>query len=341
MTSENEGIPLHKGMCTVREGSSTKIALRDDFDRIYDERLASERSKMHASAFQFVHELKASSEVHPLTLSLDELANSTLKCIQKNEKESIQAMIIELRKTAVDAWRRSRGKSVDEVSTIKNTFVEPSILKIAVVGCYVIKYHVDTILSEVLNSLAAIYQLANNSELGVQGTGQHLDATVPSKAVMKALYIIGASTIPNRLFELTKTILHQKVEITWGYLSNEKLISDPLASTKGNFFKEAMDTIASNESLFDFFDKDRDLMVNCLCRFALLASLTIFAETSEIRSTYFAEYGGTRIRAMVMDMSDDPAQYSVLFSDPADIIKAYLKKLNNIIDPITLIGWST
>ena len=220
--------------------------------------------------------------------------------------------------------------------------MEPTVLKIAIVGGYLIKYDIKELFSEILNSLTAIYQLANHTELGVQGTAQHLDRTVPSKSVMKALYILGALTIPNKLFQLTKKIFDLKVEITLYHQSTETLISDPLASTtQGDFFKEAIDTITSNESLLDLFDKDENIMMNWLCRFDLLTALTLFSKESELHIVRFAKYEQSRVRPMIDDIQSDPVQYSVLFSNPAKLLSAYLQKLTQVIkeQPIAYLGW--
>jgi hypothetical protein len=341
--TDNDKVLLHKGMCPVRQGSSTKIALKDDYDRIYEERLEWERSKMAERAFRYVRELETQSDVDPITLDLGDVAKSASKFIQKKENSSVLAMISTLRKSVIDTWRSTSGRGAEEVSTIKNAFVEPTVLKIAVVGCYLIEYDVKELFSEILNSLTAIYQLANYAELGVQGTVQHLDRTVPSKSAMKALYILGALTILNKRFELTKKILEQKVEITLYYQSTETLIRDPLASTtQGDFFKEARDAIASNESLFDFFDKDENMMMNCLCRFDLLTGLTLFSKNeSELHITRFANYGQSRVSPMMEDIRSDPVQYSVLFSDPTKLLSLYLEKLTQLIkeNPITYLGW--
>jgi len=339
--TDNDEVLLHKGTCPVRQGSSTKVALKDDYDRMYEEHLESERSKMAERAFRYVSELKAQSEVDPITQDLGDVAKSTLKFMQNRENTSVLAMISTLRKTVIEAWRSTKGRSAEEVSITKNAFVEPTVLKIAIVGCYLIKYDVKELFSEILNSLTAIYQLANYTELGVQGTVQHLDHTVPSKAAMKALYILGALTIPNKLFELTKNILDQKVEITVYHQSTETLISDPLASTQGDFFKEATDAIASNESLFDLFDKDENMMMNCLCRFDLLTALTLFAKESKTHYARFVNYGQSKVRPMIEDIQNNPVPYSVLFTDPAKLLSVYLGELTHLIEekPITYLGW--
>ena len=117
--TDNDKVLLHEGMCPVRQGSSTKIALKDDYDRIYEERLESERSRMAEGAFRCVKELGAQSDVDPITLDLDDVAKSTLKLIQKEEYPSILTMISTLRKSVIDAWRSTGGKGTEEVITTK------------------------------------------------------------------------------------------------------------------------------------------------------------------------------------------------------------------------------
>lgn len=344
--TENAEVLLHEGFCPVRQGTSTKIAMKEDYDAMYKRVIEKERRLFTHEAINYYEEKKSAGETvesDPMIIDENDLAKTATALVEQKDYGSLTTMIRKLRTVVIEKWKDSRGKPEDEVKVAKHTFVKPCVLKLAIIGSILVTYGSTEPFQEVLKALISIYGMANDTNLGIASTQELLLSNVPSKEVAKAVYAIGAVAISNERYDFCKLIFDCNLEVTVHFRSVEPLVLNPLrGSQEGNLFKEAQDDISSTRVLFEMFDLDEERVISEICKFDLLTAVAFYSESNPLPTLTFAYYGQSKVRDVIEEIEANPQKYVPLLGEDGKLkLESYLKKLGEHIGqhPVSFLYW--
>jgi len=355
---DNEEILLHEGECLIRQGSSTKEAMKEDFDQMYDEYVESERRRIMNEAFEYVQRQNVPSEkkttdlTYVTSASPKEISNTVIELLRQGDTVGMASIVNNLRGELISRWKDTVDKSEEQVATIKHTFIEPVISRLTALGALLVVYDAEQPFKELLGAFAAIYELANNLSYGRQPgmtTKKHLSWTVPSKESMKSLYAIGAVAAFKGRLKFIRLMLDTKITATRYFTNVEPIMSHPLyefTSGEGDFtafFEEARNETLGSKQLFEYFDGDKEKLITAFCDFDFLIMAALIHENPETeRFPNFARYYRRRIEPLLSRISSDPGSYVTILGDnPTGAVDSCIGKVNELAtrEPITLMGW--
>ena len=355
---ENERVLLHKGKCLIRQGSSTKEAMKEDFDQMYDEYVDSERRNIMNEAFEYVQRQGAPKDKKPTDLehvtsaTPKEISATVTELLRQDDTIGITSIVNNLRGQLITKWKDTVDKSEEEVTTIKHTFIKPIISMLTALGALFVVYDAQQPFKEVLDAFASIYELANDVSYGRQPsmtTKEHLSWTVPSKETMKSLYTVGSVAAFKGRAIFIRLLLDRKITATRYFTSVEPILAHPLfeySSGEGDytvFFEEARNETLVSKQIFEYFDTDKEKLTTAFCNFDFLVMAALIQENPKTRMfPNFARYYRSRIEPLISRISTDSKSYvTILGNNPPAAVDACIEKVNELAarEPITLMGW--
>jgi len=321
---EKGNVLLYEGECPIREGTSTRRASREDYNRMYKERMEKERQKILQQAFALVKKepRKTVSPSDFLTMDLKSLGTVIFDMIREDDLVGLKALTNNVKLSLLKEWKKTKDKkSFDEekVSSLKNLTIRPTLDRLTLVGKMAIEYDKGDLFLEVLKALSSVYELSNTRDLGIWGTQEHLSWTVPSKYSLENLYILGAYLTLERNIDAIHDLLskgfedYRRERVSMVFHPNFEHPSGE--GTLTEFYDEALSHVKDLPVFFEWFDSDENRLKNAFCQFDFLVGGKRYVTQKAIHFPNFARFYKERQRSLWTHIEEEPERFKKLLGD--------------------------
>jgi len=335
---ERGNLLLYEGECPIREGTSTRRASREDFDRMYQERMEKERQKTIQQVFELVKkkpgEIPSLSDI--ITMDLQSLEFTVLDMLRRDDLVGLKALVNEMRLSLIQKWKETEDKETfdeEKVKSLKNLVLRPTLDDLTLIGKMDIQLGNGEISEEILKALSSIYELSNIRNLGIDGTPEHLSWTVPSKSALQNLYTLGAYLTFERKTDIIKALLSVRVQDRRKRLA--LMVSHPnfnYDSGEGDltvFFDEAIGHVKDMLVFFKWFESDEEKVMNAFCQFDFLVACYHYMNKKPLRFPNFARYFRERQTPLWKQIEEEPERFRTLLGDdPMATVNQVVEKVD-------------
>lgn len=183
----------------------------------------------------------------------------------------------------LSSWRQTEGGTIEQITTIRDTRLLPTIHKLGLLCLDAILFHCRTIYQDGLERLARIYDLGRSRQLGTLHVSSPLSWTVPSKQALIQLYVIGSYATFRRRTDAICPILDLRA---WHSprKGHVPLLSHPhfrSLSSEGDLrshFDDALSYIVNTPTSFALFFDDKNEVASSMSQFDFIVNYALWCQ---------------------------------------------------------------
>ncbi len=251
----------------------------------------------------------------------------------ENVKE-LNKIVRALKRETIKRWKATKGQDKQTVQEIKELYLIPLINKLAYLALLVIENDFENeIKSTFVETIREIYELSLKEDLGyptieewilANNSGplkakEHLTYTVPSKEIIKRIFIISAFVVRKKKFGELQDFCNldvyiEKVDqiLIQPLLFNPSYSFDSGEGSSTTSFDEARELMVQDKIIYQFFDQEMEESLDELVRADFLIGFIFFIQGKDdkidnhIRYMNFPRLYVNRVAALIESMRIQP-----------------------------------